>query len=281
MDIVSNGVRLHVADQGRGEPTLIFLHYWGGSSRTWRHVVAALGAQFRSVALDQRGWGRSQAPDSGYTLGDLADDAQGVVDTLGLDRYILVGHSMGGKVAQLLASRRPVGLAGLVLVAPSPPSPLDMPLEVRLNMVSAYADRDAILATVAQVLTSKALGPDEVEAVIADSLCGARAAQAAWPLAASQEDITAAVAAITVPTLVISGEDDRVDPPAVLERELLPRIPHATLSLLPGIGHLSPLEAPGQIADLIRNFALSVKAAEVTSPAVGQDLPACLETTST
>ncbi len=124
MNIASNGIRLHVARQGTGSTTLVFLHYWGGSSRTWRHVISHLDADFETVAIDQRGWGQSDRPSSGYALADLANDAQGVIDALRLDRYILVGHSMGGKVSQLLASRRAPGLVGLVLVAPSPPSPL-------------------------------------------------------------------------------------------------------------------------------------------------------------
>jgi pimeloyl-ACP methyl ester carboxylesterase len=254
MMIATNGIVLHVVDQGSGTPALLFLHYWGGSSRTWRHVIAALGPSFRTIAVDQRGWGESEAADSCYALADLADDAQGVIDALGLDRYVLVGHSMGGKAAQLLASRHPPGLAGLVLVAPSPPSPLRLPLDVRQGMVQAYVDRAHIIATVDQVLTATALAPDDLETVIADSLRGAPAAKTAWPLAASQEDISDAVTAIAVPTLIISGERDRVDPPAVLIQELLPRIPQATLHRLPGIGHLSPLEAPADLAGLIGTF---------------------------
>lgn len=258
MDIYSNGIRLHVEDRGVGAPALVFLHYWGGSSRTWRHVIDALAPGYRTVAIDQRGWGRSDAPDDGYALDDLVADASGVIEALGLDRYVLVGHSMGGKVAQLLASRQPKGLAGTVLVAPSPPSPLGLPLEVREGMVGAYASRESVTATVEQVLAGRPLAPDDLASVIADSMRGAAAAKAAWPLAASQEDITQAVAGIAVPTLVISGELDRVDPPSVLESELLPRIPQARLHVLPGVGHLSPLEAPTEVARLIRAFAIAV-----------------------
>jgi pimeloyl-ACP methyl ester carboxylesterase len=258
MDIHSNGIRLHVEDRGVGAPALVFLHYWGGSSRTWRHVIDAMAPGYRTIAIDQRGWGRSDAPDDGYALEDLANDASGVINALGLDRYIVVGHSMGGKVAQLLASRQPKGLVGMVLVAPSPPSPLGLALEVRQGMVGAYTSRESVIATVEQVLAGSPLAPDDLESVIADSLRGASAAKAAWPLAASQEDITRAVVKVTVPTLVISGTLDRVDPPTVLERELLPRIPQAALHLLPGVGHLSPLEAPKELAGLIRAFAIAV-----------------------
>lgn len=261
MNTLSNAVKLHVEDLGINAPALVFLHYWGGSSRTWRHVTQSLGPAFRTIALDQRGWGQSDKPPGGYTLATLADDAQRLIESLGLDHYVLVGHSMGGKVAQLLASRHPAGLTGLVLVAPSPPSPMNVPLAVRQDMVNAYDSRGSILATVRQVLAASPLQPDDLETVVQDSLRGAPAAKVAWPMAASQEDICAQAALIRVPTLVISGEKDQVDPPAVLQQELMTRIPHATLHMLPGIGHLSPLEAPGDLSDLIRGFATPLLAA--------------------
>lgn len=258
MFIRSNGIELHVHQRGVGVPALVFLHYWGGSSRTWGHVIDALEEDFRTIAIDQRGWGQSDKPDSGYALADLAADAKGVIAALGLQRYILVGHSMGGKVAQLIASQRPDGLKGLVLVAPSPPSPLGLPADVRRAMVSAYATRESIITTVEQVLAPDGLSASDLEMVIEDSVCGAPAALAAWPLATSQEDITSLVSRIEVPTIVISGENDRVDPPDVLRRDVLPRIPQAELHLLPGVGHLSPLEAPHAVANLIRTFARTV-----------------------
>jgi pimeloyl-ACP methyl ester carboxylesterase len=260
MMMTANGIELHVEQQGAGAPALVFLHYWGGSSRTWRHVVRRLAPYFRTVTVDQRGWGRSAAPARGYALADMADDAQAVIQALDLERYILVGHSMGGKVSQLIASRNPRGLIGLALVAPSPPSPLGLPLDVRQGMVSAYDHRESIVATVEQVLAPNGLDQEDFEAVIEDSLAGASAAKEAWPLVTSQENITAAVTKIDVPVLVLSGALDRVDPPEVLRRELLPHIPQARLQVLPEVSHLSPLEVPDQIADLVRIFALSVTA---------------------
>lgn len=258
MIMTANGIELHVEQQGAGAPALVFLHYWGGSSRTWRHVVRRLAPDFRTITVDQRGWGRSAAPLSGYTLADMADDAEAVIGMLDLERYILVGHSMGGKVSQLIASRTPRGLIGLALVAPSPPTPLGLPLEIREGMVHAYDRRESIVATMEQVLAPNGLEPEDLETVIADSLAGGSAAKEAWPLLTSQEDITAAVAKICVPVTVLSGALDRVDPPEILRRELLPHIPQAQFQLLPDVGHLSPLEVPDQIASLVRAFALAV-----------------------
>lgn len=255
MKIVSNGIHINVEQDGAGDLPLVFLHYWGGSSRTWRHVTSKLAKSHRTIATDHRGWGQSDAPPSGYGLVDLAADAEGVIGARGLQRYILVGHSMGGKVAQLMASRRPAGLAGLVLVAPSPPSPMQLPLEARQGMVGAYATRETIIPTVEQVLTEKPLGPEDLETVVSDSLKGAAPAKAAWPLVTSQEDITREVRAIDVPTLVIAGERDQVDSVATLRAELMSRIRHAVLHVVPGTGHLSMLESPDAVARLISDFA--------------------------
>jgi pimeloyl-ACP methyl ester carboxylesterase len=267
MNIASNGIRIHVEEQGQGELVLVFLHYWGGSSRTWRHVTTALASSYRTVAIDHRGWGRSEAPLGGYGLEDLAADAQGVIEALDLKRYILVGHSMGGKVAQLLASRRPKGLAGLILVAPSPPPPMSMPAEAREMMAGAYCNRQAVEAAIDHMLTAKPLSPDDREQVIDDSLCGAPQAKAAWPRATSLEDITRQVAAIDAPTLVIAGELDRVDSVDTLRAELTPRIPQAVLKVLPGTGHLSMLESPQAVTLLIEAFAEPLRASTSSSAA--------------
>jgi 3-oxoadipate enol-lactonase len=116
-----------VLDIGSGEPALLFLHYWGGSARTWHAVTQQLLTDFRCVAYDQRGWGGSDAPAQGYSIRDLAFDAREIVRALGLKRFALVGHSMGGKVAQLLASQRPTGVEKLILVAPAAPTPQNIP----------------------------------------------------------------------------------------------------------------------------------------------------------
>lgn len=254
MDIQSNGIRIRVTEKGQGDLVLVFLHYYGGSSRTWQFVTDELSENYRTVATDHRGWGHSDAPEAGYTIADLADDAQGVIEALGLKRYVIVGHSMGGKTAQLLASRGLPGLEGVVLVAPSPPSPMMVSDEQRTAMAGAYASRESIGWVLDNVLTATPLAPVRREQVIEDSLRGAPQAKAAWPNLAMREDITADVAAINVPVQVISGELDKVDRVETLRAELLPRIAGARLEVLPGIGHLSPLEAPSAVAAAIRRF---------------------------
>ncbi|EIK97227.1 putative hydrolase [Pseudomonas sp. M47T1] len=259
MHIETNGTRIHVQQQGRGELALVFLHYYGGSARTWDEVARPLAERYRIVATDHRGWGDSDAPAHGYGIADLAADAEGVIAALALERYVLVGHSMGGKVAQLIASRRPRGLRGLVLVAPSPPSPMMLSAEQRATLTGAYQSRESVAFVIDHVLTHRPLSAAHREQVIADSLRAAPQAKAAWPNQAMAEDLTEQAALISVPTLVISGEHDQVDRLATLQAELLPRIPRAVVHVLPGVGHLSPLEAPDELGRVIAGFVAGVQ----------------------
>jgi pimeloyl-ACP methyl ester carboxylesterase len=254
MKVLSNGVNIHVREVGQGDTAVVFLHYYGGSSRTWHHVTDALSGRFHTVATDHRGWGESDAGDGNYSIDTLAADAQGVIDALGLRRYVLVGHSMGGKTAQLMASRRPEGLIGAVLVAPASPSPSAIPEDQRRVIAHAYDSRESILATCEHVLTGKALSKSDLEQVIEDSLRGAPAAKIAWPMQAMMEDITAATSRINVPVLIVAGELDKVDPVNAVKAEVLARIAGATMLTLPGTGHLSPLEAPAALAEAIAEF---------------------------
>ncbi|MDR5826117.1 alpha/beta fold hydrolase [Caballeronia sp. LZ043] len=277
MDIEANGTRIHVTQRGSGELALVFLHYYGGSSRTWDKVAQALPERYRIVATDHRGWGDSDAPAHGYRVEDLANDAESVIEALGLRRFVLVGHSMGGKVAQLIASRRPEGLEGLVLIAPSPPSPMLLSEEERATLSGAYQSRESVEFVIDNVLTAKPLDTACRERVIEDSLKAAPQAKAAWPEIAMREDISAAVASIVVPTIIISGERDQVDRVATLQAELLPRIPHAAMHILPGIGHLSPLEAPAEVAQRIASFVAAIEDKSVVCNAP-EDVPTAFDT---
>jgi pimeloyl-ACP methyl ester carboxylesterase len=249
-----NGIELKVRDQGWGEPSLLFLHYWGGSSRTWDLVIDRLKTDFRCIAYDQRGWGDSDKPETGYSIQDLANDAEALIQTLELTRYVLIGHSMGGKAAQLLASKRPAGLEALILVAPAPPTPINLTEAERNQRIQAYGSREAMEFVIQNVLTAVPLSDQIREQVIEDTLMGAAPAKHAWPEKGLLEDISGAVRDISVPTLVLAGENDQVEKIEVLERELIPNILTGRVTTIPKTGHLSPLEVPDKIASQIRTF---------------------------
>lgn len=248
-----NGVELHVEQQGQGDLALVFLHFYGGSARTWHQITGVLQENYRCIAYDQRGWGNSDKSAASYTIKDLADDAHALIQELGLKRYVLIGHSMGGKAAQLLASRNPAGLEALILVAPSPPTPQEMPQEMRHAMVHFYDNREGAEIALRNIALLPLEDPVR-EMALEDMQRSAPLARAAWPEIAMLEDISEEVKNIHVPTLVLAGESDPIDRLDTLKSELLPRIPQAELHVIPRTGHLSPLEAPSQIYEGISNF---------------------------
>lgn len=239
-------------DRRRGAgPTLVLLHYWGGSSRTWEPVVDRLAG--RDVLVpDFRGWGRSAALPGPYGLQRLADDTLAVLADAGVGDYVLVGHSMGGKVAQLVAGGRPPGLGGLVLVAPAPAEPpATVTPEYREGLSHAYDTDESAGWARDEVLTAGPL-PDALKAqVLSDSRSAAADARLEWPLHGIAQDVSGWTREVAVPTLVLAGEHDRVEPVDVLRRHLLPHLRDARLVVVPGAGHLLPLEAPAATADAV------------------------------
>jgi pimeloyl-ACP methyl ester carboxylesterase len=248
--------RLPVYDHRSGAaPTLVFLHYWGGSARTWERVVSRLPGR-STLSIDSRGWGRSRDLPGPYTLDQLASDTLDVIRDAGLSSYVLVGHSMGGKVAQLVAATRPEGLAGLVLVASGPARPADVVTpEYQAGLSRAYDSDESVAGARDNILTATPLDDGIKAQVVADSRAGAPAARTEWPLRGIAQDITSQARKIDVPVLVIAGEHDQVEPADVLRRNLLPYLAHADFTVIAATGHLIPLEAPAEVAKAITEFA--------------------------
>lgn len=236
-------------------PTLVFLHYWGGSARTWDPVVDRLPGR-DTLAVDFRGWSRSNALPGPYTLDRLADDTLAVLADARIDDFVLVGHSMGGKVAQLVAAKRPAGLRGIVLVGSGPARPpAEVTAEYREFLSHAYDTEESSAIARDTVLTATEL-PARIKAQIStDSRAGADAARTEWPLRGIAEDITEHTRMISVPALVVAGERDRVEPVDVLRRNLVPYLSGAQFAVIPNTGHLIPLEAPAELAAVVGTFA--------------------------
>jgi pimeloyl-ACP methyl ester carboxylesterase len=103
----ARGLDFHVAEAGAGDDVVLCLHGWPQHWYEWRHLLPALADRHRVLALDQRGFGWSDAPDGGYEKENLASDVLAVLDALGLERVKLVGHDWGGWIGFLLCLREP------------------------------------------------------------------------------------------------------------------------------------------------------------------------------
>ncbi len=103
----ARGLEFHYAEAGSGDDVVLCLHGWPQHWYEWRHLMPALADRHRVIALDLRGYGWSEAPESGYEKENMADDVLAVLDELGLERVKLVGHDWGGWIGFLLALREP------------------------------------------------------------------------------------------------------------------------------------------------------------------------------
>ncbi len=249
-----NNINLFVKDEGQGEPTLIFLHFWGGSSETWNGVTSLLKDKYRCISYDSRGWGKSDKPETGYNIKSLAGDTLALIQELKLDNYILVGHSMGGKVSQYIAAQKPAGLKKLILVAPSPSVPTVMPAEMLDGMRNAYTSLEGINGTIDHVFKAGNISPELREKLIAGIQSNTDQSRLGWTNIALPEDVSEGVNHISVPTLIIAGENDIVDPPQRLEAEVRLRITGSKMVVIPSAGHLSMLQEPTQVAGYIDAF---------------------------
>lgn len=250
MKYEANDIYLNILEQGSGPLTLVFLHYFGGSAREWQGVMNQLSDAYRCIAVDLRGHGDSDAPSTGYAVDDMADDVADLLHTRGVEKFVLVGHSMSGKVALALASRQPVGLQSLLLVSPSPPVPEPIPTNERQKLLTGYGQRSAaeqMLKNTTAIPVSEAVR----EQIIADDLRTAKSAWNAWLLQGSKEDISARMFSINIPVRIIVGSEDRALPPNVQMEMTLPYLTDVTLAIIEGAGHLLPWEVPNDLAKFI------------------------------
>lgn len=261
-----NGISFNVLEQGNGPLTLVFLHYFGGSAIEWQSVMTHLSDQYRCIAIDLRGHGDSDSPgrsagrtpvgavdstETGYSVGTMADDVAGLIQHLKVTDFVLIGHSMGGKVALALASRQPAGFRSLLLLSPSPPVPEPIPESDREQMLATHGQRAAAEQTFGKI-TAKPVSEDIKAQIIIDNLRTSAAAWTAWLTVGSIEDISAQMASITVSVSILIGTADKAIAPDVQQTMTLPYLKTATIASLKGVGHLSPWEVPEEVTAFIR-----------------------------
>lgn len=255
-----DGCRIHYEETGAG-PTVLLLPGLGGDGRFWSGVAAGLEADYRVLAADHRGAGRSDRPEGPYTLDLIAEDVAGLIAAQPGPVH-LTGHSTGGAVAQTLAIDPPANLASVVISC----SWARSDARFRAMFEARAAMLDAGLADAYQAMTD-ALGHtrayiEENEAALIEGRRAAAARFAPFPVSAARvrmlltHDRLAALPRIALPALVLAGEDDIMLPPE-MSREIAEAIPGARLEILPG-AHFHPAATPGPTVAALRAFLKEV-----------------------
>jgi pimeloyl-ACP methyl ester carboxylesterase len=233
---------------------LVLLHGYTDSCTSFAPLVPLLPAGLRVLAPDQRGHGASSKDLASYTMADFAADVVAFLDALGIERATLVGHSLGGHIAQRVAIEHPERVDRLVLIGAM--ASLDHPGAVAFaEEVRRLVDPiDPGFVRDFQRSTVFASVPDAFmdEAVAASLAVPARVWRA---VAASfvKQDLTDRLGRIAAPTLILWGEHDTYFPRS--DQEKLDRlVPDSTLHVLPGAGHSPHWEQPERVAELLAGF---------------------------
>lgn len=275
------GLDVHIEEVGPVDgPAVVFIHGTLAWTGTWRHILARVGAAgYRAIAIDLPPFGFSQRP-AGFEYGPEAQAARivAVLDALGIEEAVLVGHSYGGGATVEAAMRSTIEVPALVLVDVA----LDFPAPDTAAAGRTGPDRLLEVGTVrntivAATLTNRLLTRLGLERFVFDPavVTDARVALYQKPLAV--EGTTDAVGkwlvsdllaahhgawsgrkdkygeVLTMPTLVVWGEQDTVTPPDQ-GRRLAAMLPNAELVMLDGVNHIPHLEDPGRFFETLRTF---------------------------
>lgn len=246
-----------VAWKQRGHgPALVFLHGVGGGAESWDAQLAAFGATHRAMAWDMPGYGGSDdLAESGFDgwVAALAD----WLDAAGVTQCTLVGHSIGGMIAQLFAARHPARVTRLVLSATSAAFGNPDGDFQRAFLQSRLAPLDAGrgMADLAAEFVPSLVGPAASEAARDAAVATMSRVRAGTYRAAMTAlvgfDARAELPGVAAPAVLIAGENDPAAPLRAMER-LAERLPDARLIRMPGMGHLGNIEQPDAYNRVLR-----------------------------
>ena len=258
--VAANGIELYYTETGAGEPLVLVMGF-GGDHLSWGFQLSALSAQYRVVTFDNRGSGRSSAPDTPYTTRTMADDTVALMDHLRIERAHILGVSLGGMIAQEIALGYPERVRSLQLHCTAARADGYM-LALLENLRMARGKLGVELAQRAMALWLFAPTTFNERPEFVDMLLYAARAQAHPQSdvgfarqgdAVVSHDSLARLGEITCPTLVAVGEEDQLAP-LRFSREIAGAIAHAELHTIPAAGHVYFWEKPAEFNALVLKF---------------------------
>ena len=259
----ANGQALGYDDVGTGIPVL-FLHGFPHTRSLWSPQLGALAAEARTICMDLRGFGES-VPGDAASVDDYADDAAALLDTLALDRAVVVGLSMGGYVSFALWRRHRARVRALVLCDTRATADTDVARAGRREMRAMVEDKGS-MAVANQMITgmvgrtTRAKHPelvDELHRMM--SLAPVRGIAGALEALTTRPDSMPTLATIDVPTLIVVGDED-VLTPVKDSRSMHLAIPGSRLEVIAGAGHVSTMERPATFNHILSEFLVSLTA---------------------
>jgi pimeloyl-ACP methyl ester carboxylesterase len=245
-DATVDGAILHYETAGAGPP-LVLLHGIGSNSKSWKRQLAGLSTQFEVIAWDAPGYGQSSDPPRIQpSMSFYAESLRRLLDSLGLDKVFLLGHSTGGVIAQEFYRLFP-GYVRALILADTRNVRSKAGLEERLKSIRTMTPAQ-LAAQRAPMLLSRSAPPDLVREVVSIMSEVRLAGYEFAALALAESDTRDVVRSAGVPTLLIWGAEDEITP-------LWQEIPgNVQLKVIADAGHLCYIEQPEKFNEIVRQF---------------------------
>ena len=262
MKTTVNGIAVNYTLDGPAQaPVLTMSHSLATDNSMWDPTVPALTGRFRVLRYETRGHGQTDAPKGSYTLDQLADDAEALLEALGIARTHWVGLSMGGMIGQTLALRSPQLFLSLSLCDTSSRMPAEgrSAWDDRIRTAESQGMEPLVEPTLARWLTEpfRKSRKDVVDQVATMIRSTPPAGYVGCCHAIKVLDLTDRINAIKIPTVVIVGEDDPGTPVAA-SKVMHERIAGSKLEILKSAAHLSNMEQPDAFNRALTGFLASV-----------------------
>ncbi len=233
-------------------PTLIFIHYFGGDGGSWQWLSRKLKKKYNCVYLTLPGFDNTE-PLPELSIRSFSEWIANEIKALNIDNYILIGHSMGGKLALFTAFvLNDFQPSKLILIAPSPPTTESMDDDEKKRMLK-HPDREEAITTVYNA-TNKKLKPKRFDYAVESQLRIDSATWRWWIQKGMNNDISWAVKNLKIPTLVICSKNDEVISIENIHDDVLPYVHDAKLTTFGKSGHLIPIESPRKLAKVLHKM---------------------------
>jgi len=257
-----NDAQIHFEEAGNGKETIVFAHSLLCNLSMYTQQVKHFSRQYRCIAFDFRGQGKSETTPEGYDMDTLTEDARELIEQLDVGPCHFVGLSMGGFVGLRLAIRYPQLLRSLTLIDTSmePEDKKNLPKYNALSLIAKLLGFKIVTGNVLPIMFSKNFLEDPDKDAIKnqwkeDLINGDRKGILnAVKGVITREGLSGEeVESIQIPTLIVVGDKDVATPPHKSEK-IHQHIPHSELKIVPEAGHLSALEKPGEIIRHMETF---------------------------
>lgn len=256
LDMDGRKVSYLTVDDAPSAETLLLIHGAAVSARTWVNQLRGLSDVLRPIAIDLPGH-RHSDPIADPSLATYAEAVYRTLERLGTGPVFVAGHSLGGAVAQVLATRHPDKVKGLILVSTCVRVPPEDGGQTLLGFVPAPFRRAVLLWAVRKTLLAPSASSSAIELTL-DEIRGCRPETIQSDTAIGRAmDLAGVAQAVRAPTLILCGGRDWLTAPA-LSRQLSVMIAGSRLQIVPSAGHMLPLEAPEVLNHAIREFVASV-----------------------